>query len=139
MTDCGLQTASILAQIIDVGFQLMDLVGPTIEISVEIGDLGFQGRDLGCRLRRLQTDNAIGFQGGLEGITLLSEAMNFSPIMPDLPTLGSTHHLERLERANMLTIAIHGLIGPAGGQPEIVAQTQHSTTQGDHRSTQIFR
>ncbi|POM64373.1 Hypothetical protein PHPALM_20109 [Phytophthora palmivora] len=108
--------------------QMTDLIQPTIKISVEINNLSFQGRDLGRRRRWLQTDNAIGLQGRLEGVTLLSEAVNLNPVAPDLPTLSGAHHPKRLEGADMLTISIRGLIGPTGGQPYIIAQAQHSTT-----------
>ncbi|POM76016.1 Hypothetical protein PHPALM_6790 [Phytophthora palmivora] len=117
MGDGGVQMAPILAQIIDVCLQMMNLIRPTIKIPIEIDYLGLQGRDLGCRLWRLQTDNAIGFQGRLEGITLLSESVSLSPVTPDLPTLSGAHHLKRLEGADVLTISIHSLIGPTGGQP----------------------
>ncbi|POM80301.1 Hypothetical protein PHPALM_1880 [Phytophthora palmivora] len=121
MADGRFQAASILAQIIYVCLQMTDLIRPTIKIPVEIDDLSLQGRDLGCKRRRLQTDNTIGLQGRLEGITLLSEAVNLSPVAPDLSTLSGTHHLERLEGADMLTVQIRGFIRSTSGLPELIA------------------
>ncbi|POM78257.1 Hypothetical protein PHPALM_4231 [Phytophthora palmivora] len=82
----ALQIVTISGQVIDMRLEVTDFVYPTITVSVEVVDLGLQGRDLGSSGWWLQADNTIRLERSLESIALLSEAIDFSPIAPDLST-----------------------------------------------------